>query len=243
MYKPLLASALALLATSSQAQTIVFSTDFDSGLPAQIVPGTALLEGVQGYSGYGPVTAPFGGDFLRSATANTVTLTLNGLAPHSTISIDFLFAAIDSLDGTGSFPSGDYFKVTLDDTPIFRESFANATPDQVQSYVPPAGVELARHVDLGFSGPGGFYTDSAYRLGADPIFQNMAHSGATAVFTFVIEGLGAQDLNDESWAMDQLRVSTDGNTAPVPEPQTWALMRAGLGVLGALARRRSANPR
>ena len=243
MYKPLLASAFALLATSSQAQVTVFSTDFDSALPAQIVPGTALLEDVQGFSGYGPVAAPFGGSFLRSATANTVTLTLSGLAAHSTISIDFLFAAIDSLDGTGNFPSGDYFKVTLDGTQIFRESFANAVPGQVQSYVSPAGVELARHVDLGFSGPGSFYTDSAYHLGADPSFQNIAHSGATAVFTFAIEGQGVQDLNDESWAMDQLRVSTDGNTAPVPEPQTWALLLAGLGVLGALARRRSANPR
>ena len=39
-----------------------------------------------------------------------------------------------------------------------------------------AGVELARHVDLGLSGPGSYYTDCAYDLGADAIFNNLAHS-------------------------------------------------------------------
>jgi hypothetical protein len=162
-----------------------------------------------------------------------VTLSLTGLQQHSAISVGFLFAAIDSLDGTGTFPQGDYFKVTLDGKEIFRESFYKAADYQIQSYAPPAGVQLARRQDLGFS-VGTYYFDSAYNLSADPTFQNIAHTASTATFTFQIEGVGNQDLNDESWAMDNLRVSV----TPVPEPETYAMLLAGLGLMGGIARRR-----
>lgn len=239
MIKLLSATALALACAGAAAQVTVFTTDFNGVLAPQVAPGTALLEGVQGYSGLGPAGATFGGTFLRSATGNTVTLTLASLPVHSSINLGFLFAAIDSLDGTGSvFPQGDFLKITLDGAQIFRESFANATAGQIQSYVAPAGVELARRVDLGFVGPGSFYTDSAYDFGADPQFANIAHSASGAVFTFVIEGAGIQSLGDESWAMDNLRVSVNGGVAPIPEPQTYALMLVGLAAVGFAARRR-----
>ncbi|OGU33957.1 MAG: PEP-CTERM sorting domain-containing protein [Hydrogenophilales bacterium RIFOXYA1_FULL_63_33] len=231
--KALLPIAALLGAASAQAATTVFSTNFDSGLSAAIAPGSASLTGVQGYAGLGPAGNQFGSSFLRSMTGNTVTLALNNLPAHDSLSIAFLFAAIDSLDGTGTYPSGDYFHITLDGQQIFRESFANAMLSQIQSYVPPAGVELARHADLGFSGPGGYYTDSAYNLGADPQFSSIAHTASTAVFTFTIEGVGIQSLNDESWAMDNLQVSVNA----VPEPEAYAMMLAGLGLVGWAARR------
>ena len=37
-------------------------------------------------------------------------------------------------------------------------------------------------------GPGGFFTDSAYYLGADPVFQAIPHTASTATITFEIEG-------------------------------------------------------
>ncbi|MBL8729006.1 MAG: hypothetical protein JNM25_11285 [Planctomycetes bacterium] len=120
-------------------QTVVLSTDFSS-LPAAVSPGTALLEGVQGYAGLGPSGDPFAGTFLRSATGNPVTIQLTGRPPHNAIALDFLFAAIDSLDGTGTFPQGDFFAIRIDGNTFFRESFANATPGQTQSQVPPPGV-------------------------------------------------------------------------------------------------------
>lgn len=238
-----IAGILALGAVQSgmafAAPVLVFSNNFDGALPAEINPGSATLTGVQGFAGLGPSGNQFGGNFLRSATGNTVTLTLSDLPAHDTISLSFLFAAIDSLDGTGSFPAGDFFKIVFDGNTLFSESFANADPGQIQSYVPPAGVELARHVDLGFSGPGGFYTDSAYNFGADPIFSNFAHTASSATIEFFIFGAGNQDLNDESWAMDNLNVSVTTRVTTVPEPGSLALLLIGtFGMLGAASRRR-----
>ncbi|MCB9879247.1 MAG: hypothetical protein H6835_16750 [Planctomycetes bacterium] len=204
---PLLSSTLSLLAPLA-AQTVVFQSDFDGALPSAVAPGAATLEGVQGYAGLGPAGDQFGGTFLRSPTGNPVTIQLNGLPPHNAIRLDFLFAAIDSLDGTGSYPSGDFFAIRIDGNVFFRESFANATSAQVQSYVSPPGVELARRVDLGFSGPGGFYTDSAYWLGGDPRFFAIGHSASSLTIEMRIEGPGIQSLSDESWALDNLTIST-----------------------------------
>ena len=239
-----LASALVIAlgagsSTAIAAPVTVFSTNFDGALPTELTPGTATLTGVQGYAGLGPAGNKFGGNFLRSATGNVVTLNLSGLPAHDTISLAFLFAAIDSLDGAGTFPAGDFFKIVFDGVTLFSESFANATSSQIQSYVPPAGVELARRVDLGFTGPGGFHTDSAYNLGADPLFANFAHTGLTAKIEFFIFGEGNQSLGDESWAMDNLSVSvTTKNVTSVPEPMTLSLLGLGLAGLAATRRRK-----
>ena len=233
-----LAAAMALAVAGAAQAQLVFSSDFDAAVPVALNPGSALATGVQGYAGLGQPGHQFGGNFLRSATANKVTLTLAGLPTHDALSVQFLFAAIDSLDGTGSFPSGDYFRIDIDGVTTFRESFANALDSQIQSYVAPTGVELARKIDLGFGGPGGYYRDSAYDLGADARFQHFAHSGSSVTIEFWMEGEGLQSLDDESWAMDNLRVTAFNAIAPVPEPSTYALMLGGRAGVAALARRR-----
>ena len=184
------------------SQATVLSTDFEA-LPASVAPGTGTLTPSEGFGALGGI----GPTFLRSQTGNTVTVSLANLPSHSKLTLGFIFAAIDSLDGTGSFPAGDFLRITLDGTQIFRESFANATPDQIQSYVAPPGGELARHQDLGFGGPGGFYTDSLYDMTVDTRFHDLAHTAQTATITFTLEGEGVQSLDDESWAIDNLRVT------------------------------------
>lgn len=204
-----LIATLCVVAPLASADTVVLSNSFDSAIPPQVSAGVAAITPVQFFAGLGPSGYQFGGSFLRSPTGNTVTISLAGLPTHTTLSIGFLFAAIDSLDGTGSFPEGDFLNVKVDGVSIFRESFANATASQDQTYVAPPGGVLARRVDLGFSGPGSYYTDSAYNMAIDPRFQNIPHTASSATITFVMEGPGIQDLDDESWAMDNLRISVN----------------------------------
>jgi hypothetical protein len=195
-------------AGGAASETVVdYGFEGSDTVPANLDPGTATLTPSQGFAPLGPAGNQFGSTFLRGPTGTVITLTLSDLPPHSTLSISMLFAAIDSLDGTGSFPAGDFFRITLDGVEVFRESFANATPDQIQSYDPPASAILARHQDLGFGGPGGFYTDSAYDFGQDPALQELPHTAASATLVFTLEGAGVQDINDESWALDNLRVA------------------------------------
>jgi len=186
--------------------TLVFTTDFAT-MPAEMSPGTAAIEASQGYAAL-PIGggATWGSQMLRSATGNVVTLTLTGLPAHQWLSLDFLFAAIDSLDGAGTYPAGDYFRITVDGVDVFREAFENSDASGPQTYLPPPGVQLARKVDLGFSGPGGWYTDSAYWMGGEPSLQRIPHSASSATITMRIEGVGNQSLDDESWGLGKLRV-------------------------------------
>lgn len=186
---------------------IVVSENFEGALPPSIDVGDCAPTPAQGYAPLGPAGNQFGPTFLRCATGNTIVIAVTGLPVHTKLTIGFLFAAIDSLDGTGTFPAGDFMKITLDGTQIFRESFANADQAQIQSYVAPSGGELARRVDLGFGGPGGYFTDSAYDMTVEPAFHDLPHSGATATLAFTLEGEGVQSLDDESWAIDNLRIT------------------------------------
>jgi hypothetical protein len=192
----------------NETVTVVdFGFDGQDSVPANLDPGSATLTPSQGFEQLGSEGNRFGSTFLRGPTGTVIKLTLTDLPPHTTLSLSMLFAAIDSLDGTGSFPAGDFFTITLDGVTVFRESFANATLDQIQSYNPPAAAILARRVDLGFGGPGSFYTDSAYDFGQDPRFQGLPHTSSSAVFVFTLEGEGVQSIDDESWAIDNVRVT------------------------------------
>ena len=196
------AAALLTVTEPPPAQATVLSLDMDAALPASVDPGTATLVNVEGFAGLGPVGNQFAGQMLRSATANTVTITLTGLPAHTWLSLEFLFAAIDSLDGTGTFPAGDFLEVKVDGVSIFNESFANSLTTQIQSYVPPPDGELARRVELGFWAA---YPESAYNMAIEPRFQRIAHSASSVTITFRMEGSG-ESIDNESWGVDNLRV-------------------------------------
>lgn len=186
----------------ARAQATVLSFDFEVSLPASIDTGSASLVGVQGRAGDGPAGNTFGGQMLRSATANTVTITLNDLPARSWLSLEFLFAAIDSLDGTGTFAAGDVLEVKVDGLTAYNESFANSLVTQIQSYVPPAGGELARRVEPGLWAA---CPESAHNMAIESSFQRIAHSGGSVTITFRMEGSG-ESIDNESWGIDKLRV-------------------------------------
>ena len=241
----LIASSLIVLTNAMSAQAaIVFTTDFESGIPTEF-SGPGFLDGVQGYAGLGTGANVFGGVFLRNIAGNGVsngaTLTLSGLPAHTSVDIAFLLAVIDSWDGTGNPTHGpDGLTVSVDGSTVFSEIFENSFSG-VQSYVPPAGVELARHAELGFRPTGAYFYESAYDMGLDPTFSNIAHTSNTLTISwFRSSGLqiNSPSFVDESWALENVSVALNGTAAShTPEPSTAAIWSI-LGLVGAGVQRR-----
>jgi len=214
------------------ANTSVFSTNFNTGVPPEF-SGSTDTEGVQGYLDLGSGTNKFDGDFLRNASGSPgvpqtpTTLMLTGLSPHTSVNISFLFAAIDSWDGIDGCVSPDRFNVKVDETLIFSKHFENSGCG-TQDYFPPDGVELVRHVQLGF-GLGDAFGDSAYNMGLDAdTFQNIPHTSSTLTIMWFADGAGWQGGGDESWAIDNVEVNVNGNQSAcgfqgLYDPANWTL--------------------
>lgn len=195
-------------------QTTIFSTDFDTGVPAEI-SGVTTTEFVQGYDGYGECTS-FGGDFLRNTTgcpAQGTTLTLTGLPAHTSLDIRFLLAIIDTWDGQETCCGPDYFDVYVDGSLVFSASFKNSFGGG-HPYSPPPGVLLVEKVQLGFRSTGTNDQDSAFDMGNEPAFRNIPHASSMLTVEWVASGGGwhhtcAGGDQDESWAIDNLEVILD----------------------------------
>jgi hypothetical protein len=200
-----------LLATCTQgrAQT-VFTTDFESGLPAEFSAPGASVESVDGYAGIGAPGNQFAGNFLRYSSPSVVDtiLTLTGLPSHDTLSLGFLLAVIDSWDGT------ELFEVIVDGATLFSHTFQLAEGD-ASSYDAPPGALLSSGTNIGFSG--GFFWDHdrAYDLSADPAFGAIPHTAdsVTIVWRLVAAPGAWQGALDESWAIDNLTVAVSNGSA------------------------------
>lgn len=199
---------------------LLFTTDFEGPLPPEF-GGAGGLEGTQGYSAHG-----FGRQFLRNDTsgnpAGVTTLTLSGLPAHTSVTLKFSLAIIDSWDGetaAGGTVPPDFLNVGADGVTVFRESFDqfDLTDD---SY---AGAPTTSGSDLGFTAG---WNDSAYEISL-----TFPHASGDLVLSWFASGAGWQAGLDESWAIDNVEVSA------VPEPSTWALI-SGAGLLGFAGYRR-----
>lgn len=228
---PLLAIP-ALVAGQAQATTVtttVFSTDFESGLPAEISAPGSVIEGVQGYAGLGNPGSLFGGSFLRytQVALFDTKLTLRNLPVHDQVNLRFLFGAIDSWDGT------ELFQVLVDGNLKFSHWFQLATGD-ASDYVAPPGGLLSSGTELGFSIGSWYARDRAYDLGLEPAFLGVPHTADSLVVVWRISAISGpaadqwQGGSDESWAIDNLAVDAV-NTLVGVEPGT---PRVGLALEG-----------
>jgi len=196
---------------------VLFSTNFDGGVPGQF-SGITTTESVQGYAGQGG----FNGDFLRNTVAppQPTTLTLTGLACHSSVLINFDLAIIDSWDGTGSGNGPDTFTVKLDGNTVFSQVFESASG--TQTYENPAtSITIAFKQALGFNGA---FADSAYDMSMESAFFKIPHFGNSLVIDWVTLAPGWQGGTDESWAIDNVEILLSGfddprcDTTPPPPP-------------------------
>ncbi len=228
----LLCAGAALSATVSAQSTVVYTQNFDGVLGPEW-SGVRTVESVQGFEGKGSAGNYFSGNLLRNASVGLASrLTLTNLPPHRSVNVGFLFAAIDSWDGTGHTDGSqtyleDYFTVTLDGVTIFNQSFANMAG--VGTYNPPVGGLIAGALNPGTGGGRDYgwsgWVDSAYNLHLEPTLKNIPHTASTMVLEFKATGRGWQGLADESWGIDGVVIETGGGVVPAP----------GAAALGAIA--------
>ena len=241
-----LALAAALSAGTASAQsTVVFSTDFETGLPPEFSAPGAQLAGVQGFAGLGHGSDTFGGSFLRydvQAIQDT-RLTVRDLPPHDHLSVGFLLGVIDSWDGV------ELLQMRVDDALLFSHWFQLALGDSSDYLAPPGGV-LSRGVELGFSLGSYYHRDRAYDMSLEPAFQDIPHTADSVVVRWSLDAVPGGGANywqggaDESWAIDHVRVSVRSSTtdavgtatgglalsAPTPNPARGNALRVRLAL-------------
>jgi len=84
------------------------------------------------------------------------------------------------------------------------------------------------HLSGVLSGGGGVIADLSLAFG----FASYALSGFTDLTSLTISGFVVGGTTNASWAVDNI------NYAPIPEPEIYAMLAAGLGLMGFVARRR-----
>ena len=210
-----------LVGTATQAAQVYFN-DFDGGIG---LGGSGAIVDAQGYDGVNGIS----GSFWHLATEKyrgieESTLSLSGLGAHDHLTISFDIAFIDSWDGlrTRERHGEDYFNIVIDGvTRLVTTNFGGL------------GGELT-DMALGFYGFTERYDDEAYRYSA-----TFRHSSDTAAFSFFADGAGWQGKMDESWAIDNLSITTgSSDLVSAPVPAALPLMLAGLGALGFAGMRR-----
>ncbi|MBL8047237.1 MAG: PEP-CTERM sorting domain-containing protein [Chthonomonas sp.] len=180
----------------------------------------------------------------RFADNASTTLTLTGLSAGA-YTLSFRLYTIGSWDGQGPLAGPDIFGVKQDGVTFFQETFNNVSTNggsvpyepytsQGQSFGgqgAPVGTYLARTGMTGFNGLdlGQFSWDVDAKDTYYDLTFNLNLSSSTLALNFF--GNNLQDATDESWSLDNVRVTA------VPEPGSLAALAAGALLL---ARKRRA---
>jgi len=164
---PIIQFLSALLAGHGLAATVPYSEDFEGAVGPEWSLSTVNNAHVAAFT-------KFSGRFTNQAQ----TLTLSGLTVGTSYTVLFDLYVIDSWDGNAG---PDYFKVVVDGTARFRETFSNYNgnpPSQPQTY---GGSPDVGRTHLGFSGS---YVDAIYRTIEVPFTA----TAATATIAFQRDG-------------------------------------------------------
>ncbi len=151
-------------------------------------------------------------------------------AADSAATLDFVLNGFRSLDGHNSYE--DVLTLTINDTQTFSGSFnlgGGGTSDTLFGNGTAVTLNqngVAPGTGIGWNGGTTTVTGLSFNLLA-------GHN--TFKFAYSAPGLSngrGQSLQDEAWGVASASVSA------VPEPETYAMMLAGLGLMGTIARRR-----
>lgn len=191
---------------------LVFSTDFENGLPTEITSTDWFVEtmdsgadGTYGDHGFSST------QFLRSKTTKgikSLAINLTDLPTHSNIDLDFLLATIDKTQ------NGDGIEVRLDGITIFSESIAF----DASAWNPAAPIEMFTGIKLGYKdNPVGY--DKGLNLGrvgtsdqSLPFdFSQIPHSAST----LTLEIIATTAKKGPTYAIDDLSIILDNSVHDV----------------------------
>lgn len=193
----------------------VWQTDFNNNqifqnmgpfnATASYAAGGAQLTNAQSLPG-------FGSRYLRNGTNGTTSFSFTNMGAHNALKLSFDIAYLDSWDAPDSRWGPDYLFVTVGNTTY---QWAPSWPGTL-------------------IGTGNYAQNASYRNSVYRYEFIVPHTASFFNFAIRAGGSGYQGGNDESWGVDNIRLSASA----VPEPSTWAIMVAGFGVVGAVSRRR-----
>lgn len=201
--------------------------------------------------------------FLGEFGNNSVSLALDSLPAHATVTVDFSLYLIRSWDGSdavsvvnGDHLGEDHWTFGADGTTIFDETFSNGNqagqtyspaPDTLSCntgfnavfasglYNPMTGAAECYSLGYTFTFPPDYpdsekagkaeHMDAVYNL-------SFAFAHTSSSLTLDFGALGLQSLADESWGLDNVRVSVEA----VPLPAAWPLLLGGLATLLGIGR-------
>jgi hypothetical protein len=191
--------------------------------------GSGGIESVQGYGSYG-----FSVNLWRNATVNpagSTILSLNNLPAHDSVDISFLLAFIDSWDSTDGTVTPDYFNVKVDGINVLQ-----ITANNQSGSVNYGGTLLTPvpRLDLGWNWRWG---DQGFDMANEPALF-LAHTGNALSVEFFASGAGWQGTSDESWGIENLKVTVNTTSTSVPEPATMLLFVTGIAGLAVTRLRR-----
>ena len=215
------------------ANAVVFSTDFESGLPSEITGENSAAENVAGTQGF---SAFAGTSFLWNNSDNfsdgpinrssKTTLTITGLPANGTIDLNFDLALIESWDGETA--GGENLVIDVNGNNIFSESYYYIDDDAQQTIdaSPHLITQKIQKTDVFAGGLSGF-ADSLYYME----FEDIVYTGTSVTIDFYRSGPGAQGGSNESFGLDNISVA-------IPEPGTYTLGLSALVLLILIRRRK-----
>lgn len=209
---------------------VIYTQNFEvGGAPAEW-SGNGSIQSTEGFGALG-----LGEWHLRNTSGGTpvMTLSLSGLAPHSTLTISFALALWDSLDFA---VAPDIFELLVDGTAAVNQPFGNyfapgpSCPDGgcvggPGTLISPEPTDFASP-DFGYS----FFRDSLRE-----VTITVPHSASTANISFRASSLS--DIGDESFGIDNVQIQSDAQNGPAPIPEPSTLGLAALGLAAAFAAR------
>ncbi|AZQ83630.1 PEP-CTERM sorting domain-containing protein [Colwellia sp. Arc7-635] len=193
---------------------IIYSNDFESGsTAAQFTVSNSVVTAPNGESYIGPLNK-----------GETPTLSLDNLATHSSITIDFDIYGLRSLDGT---TNQDYFQFFIDGSSQFIDFYGHSNGQ----IVGPTTGQLVSHESTAF-GHGYFYG------GASTYHYSITYTHVASSINFGFKASTDQSWSDEAFGLDNVVVSdnrTLSAATSVPEPSTLAIF--ALAIMGFASRK------